>query len=45
MTAEILIMNRNAIAMAADSAVTVGNQKTYTEKKNCSCFQIILPWG
>ena len=30
MTAEILIMNRNAIAMAADSVVTVGNQKTYT---------------
>ena len=30
MTAEILIMNRNAIAMAADSAVTVGSLKTYT---------------
>ena len=30
MTAEILIMNKNAIALATDSAVTVGNQKTYT---------------
>jgi len=30
MTAEILIMNKSAIAMAADSVVTVGNQKTYT---------------
>jgi len=29
MTAEILIMNKSAIAMAADSVVTVGNQKTY----------------
>lgn len=29
MTAEILIMNDGAIAMAADSAVTVGNKKTY----------------
>ncbi|MDO5831330.1 MAG: hypothetical protein Q4Q14_00700 [Methanobrevibacter sp.] len=29
MTSEILIMNKNAIAMAADSAVTVGNSKTY----------------
>ena len=30
MTAEILIMNKSAIAMAADSVITVGNQKTYT---------------
>lgn len=29
MTSEILIINKNAIAMAADSAVTVGNKKTY----------------
>lgn len=29
MTSEIVIMNRNAIAMAADSAVTFGNKKTY----------------
>ena len=29
-TSEILIMNNSAIAMAADSAVTVGNRKTYT---------------
>ena len=29
MTAEILIMNNSAIAMAADSAVTVMNKKTY----------------
>ena len=29
MTAEILIMNKNAIALAADSAVTIGNEKTY----------------
>lgn len=29
MTSEILIINENAIAMAADSAVTVGNKKTY----------------
>lgn len=29
MTAEILIINSSAIAMAADSAVTVGNKKTY----------------
>lgn len=29
MTAEILIMNKSAIAMAADSAVTVGGRKTY----------------
>lgn len=29
MTAEILIMNKNTIAMATDSAVTVGNKKTY----------------
>lgn len=29
MTAEILIMNKSAIAMAADSAVTVGSLKTY----------------
>lgn len=30
MTSEVVIMNRNAMAMAADSAVTVGNIKTYT---------------
>lgn len=30
MTAEILIMNKSAISMAADSVVTVGNRKTYT---------------
>lgn len=30
MTAEILIMNRSAISMAADSVVTVGDKKTYT---------------
>lgn len=29
MTSEILILNNNAIAMAADSAVTVGGKKTY----------------
>ncbi|WP_407422686.1 hypothetical protein [Methanobrevibacter sp.] len=29
MTSEVLIMNKNAIAMAADSAVTVNNRKTY----------------
>lgn len=29
MTAEILIMNNNAVGMAADSAVTVMNRKTY----------------
>ena len=29
MTSEILIMNNNAIVMAADSAVTVGGKKTY----------------
>lgn len=29
MTSEVLIMNKNAIVMAADSAVTVGNMKTY----------------
>lgn len=29
MTAEILIVNKSAIALAADSAVTVGNIKTY----------------
>ena len=36
MTSEILSMNKNAIVMAADSAVTVGNSKTYTW-----CKQII----
>ena len=29
MTAELLIMNGNAIAMATDSAVTVGDIKTF----------------
>ncbi|MBE6503980.1 MAG: hypothetical protein E7Z76_06840 [Methanobrevibacter sp.] len=29
MTSEVIIMNRNAMALAADSAVTVGNIKTY----------------
>jgi len=29
MTAEILIMNKSAISMAADSVVTVGDKKTY----------------
>ena len=29
MTSEILIMNKNAIVMAADSAVTVDNKKSY----------------
>jgi ATP-dependent protease HslVU (ClpYQ) peptidase subunit len=30
MTAEVSIMNRNGIALAADSAVSIGNQKIYT---------------
>ena len=30
MTSEVVIMNKNAIVMAADSAVTVGGTKTYT---------------
>ena len=30
MTSEIIIVNKNAIVMAADSAVTVGGSKTYT---------------
>ena len=30
MTAEILIINRSAIAMATDSAVTIGSEKTFT---------------
>ncbi len=29
MTAEIVVMNKNGIAMAADSAVTIGEQKIY----------------
>jgi ATP-dependent protease HslVU (ClpYQ) peptidase subunit len=29
MTSEVIIMNRNAMALAADSAVTMGNIKTY----------------
>ncbi len=29
MTSEIVIMNKNVIVMAADSAVTVNNEKTY----------------
>ena len=29
MTSEVVIMNRNAVVMAADSAVTVGGVKTY----------------
>ena len=29
MTSEVVIMNKNAIVMAADSAVTVGGTKTY----------------
>lgn len=31
MTSEILIMNKNAIMMAVDSAVTVEGSKTYNE--------------
>ena len=30
MTSEVIIMNKNAIAIASDSTVTVGNNKTYT---------------
>ena len=30
MTAEVIVMNRLGIAMAADSAVTIGNAKTYS---------------
>ena len=30
MTSEVIIMNKNAITIASDSTVTVGNNKTYT---------------
>lgn len=46
MTAEIAIMNRQAVALAADSAVTINypdGQKIYNSVNSSLCFQSTLP--
>lgn len=45
MTAEVAIMNCNAIALAADSAVTVGNQKIYNSALKVFALSKVAPVG
>jgi len=47
MTAEIAILNKNGVALASDSAVTIqkpGTQKIYNTANNCSCYPSITLW-
>jgi len=45
MTAEVLIMNRSAVALAADSKVTIGGEKTYDTVNKIFTLSKIHPVG
>lgn len=44
MTSEIMIMNNDVIALAADSAITVDSEKHIMELTKYLCFQMIPQW-
>ena len=45
MTAEVAIINRNAVALAADSAVTIGSQKIYNSALKLFSLSKMAPVG
>jgi hypothetical protein len=45
MTAEVLVMNRSAVALAADSKVTIGGEKTYDTVNKIFTLSKIHPVG
>lgn len=45
MTAEVAIINRNAVALAADSAVTIGSQKIYNSALKLFSLSKVAPVG
>lgn len=44
MTSEIIIMNTDVIALAADSTITINDKKHIMELIKYLCFQMILQW-
>lgn len=45
MTAEVLVMNRSAVALAADSKVTIGGEKTYDTVNKIFTISKVHPVG
>ena len=45
MTAEVAVMNKSAVALAADSKVTVGSQKTYDTVNKIFTLSKVHPIG
>jgi hypothetical protein len=45
MTAEVLVMNRSAVALAADSKVTIGGEKTYDTVNKIFTLSKVHPIG
>ena len=45
MTAEVVVMNRSAVALAADSKVTIGGEKTYDTVNKIFTLSKVHPIG